>query len=194
MVKYSGEGRRTLYLTLIALFLLLGIIWGISVSRGRHVNDFPRHSKAFDKLRKSFAIQKSLSPEMEAQDIKIEKRGRQLLAKDRTVEGDEGIRGEKQRVPKAVKAVYASPGLEVKGKKGKEKEAVEKPRKRRIETLISMNFRKASLSAVLLYLSRMSGVAIAVDGEALKGLKNSWVSIYTPTPIPLIEALDLVLS
>ncbi len=159
-----------------------------------NANDFPRYAKAFDKLCRSFALQESLSREVGAKDIKIEKGKGQPLAEDGATEGREGIREEKSGVPKAAKVVYASPGLELKGKEKKEKEFLKKPKKRRIETLISMNFRRANLSAVLLYLSRMSGVAIAVDDRALKSLKNPWVSIYTVTPIPLLEALDLILK
>lgn len=146
-------------------------------------SDFPHYSEAFDRLLESFILKDT---PRSVEEVKEEE---QKLTKaiyppspfnyTKTINPEQPVAVEKE----------ASPGQEVKGE-----EAVEESERKGIETRISMNFRGADITEVIYYLSRMSGVAIALDERALKGLKNPRVSIYTPTAIPLTEALDLILK
>ena len=66
-------------------------------------------------------------------------------------------------------------------------------REKAAETMVSMNFRDADIVDVLFFLSEMSGITIAVDERALDELVDPGVSIFTPTEIPLTDALDIIL-
>lgn len=79
-------------------------------------------------------------------------------------------------------------------KKGKEKAAVAKLKETAEKTKVKLNFKNTNLYDVILFLSKMSNVNIFIDQKALDGLDNPNVNLYTPTPISLTDALDLILK
>ena len=178
------------------------------LSKGKEYCIQGRHAEAISEAEKVL----TLSPGNRQAEELIIRSKREALEVDKKKAQAEREIVEGRRTLDVTRAVYTAPVdykdtiNPEKRATGKEKNELEEPgsgedgvtelEEEATSIPVTMEFKDTDLREVIFYLSKLSGLTIAIDERALAELDDPGVSIYIPTesPMPLTEALNLILD